>query len=88
MFEARYYKSLFGHIFYYSSTQLNSICFRTCAIMTEEDQLLDYEEDQDETMESADKAENGGAADAKKTKVRKASLFSNIPISGPLRLDS
>jgi hypothetical protein len=56
--------------------------------MTEEDQLLDYEEDQDETMESADKAENGGAADAKKTKVRKASLFSNIPISGPLRLDS
>ena len=35
----------------------------------DDDQLLDYEEEQMETVETADKAENGAAGDAKKMKV-------------------
>jgi len=43
----------------------------------EDDQLLDYEEENEEQMETADKAENGGAPDAKKAKGHYASIHSS-----------
>lgn len=43
----------------------------------EDDQLLDYEEEHEETMEVADKAENGGPPDPKKMKGHYASIHSS-----------
>jgi hypothetical protein len=58
--------------------------------MADEDQLLDYDEDQEETLEIGDKAaDNGGAPDAKKVKVSFENLI--IPLmhsfSGSLLVD-
>jgi hypothetical protein len=45
----------------------------------DDEQLLDYEEEQEETMESADKTENGGPPNATKAKATHSIIYIHIP---------
>lgn len=65
-----------------NSTQLHllqTFCITKPAM--DDDQLLDYEEEQDETMEAVEKADSGGISDAKKAKVTKSVSFR--PLTNP-----